>query len=187
MLITFKKSYSFCVIMQEGCWILTYCKVDVDSNFYAQYSNMIGPLAKFVRASNSSKTVLRYFCKVLCKSNVCIIQFYWLIPLYLFTLLPCNASFLIVKNSFVREEVSDLVFFFRHAFNRSLCKNIFLVSSYSCPLPLFHAPPQLTLFPSPTTFRMCTFLSASPSTAAPCAVDNFQRLQRQIYIFDNPN
>ena len=154
------------------------------SNFYAQYSNMIGPLAKFIRALNSFKTVLRYFDKVWCKSNVCVIRFYWLISLYLFTLLPCNASFLIIKNGFVREEVSDLVFFFRHTYNRSLCKNIFLMSTHSCPLPLFRAPPQLILFPSPTTFRMCTFLSASPSIAAPCY---FQRFQRQIYIFDHPN
>ena len=42
---------------------------------------------------------------------MCIIRFDWLIALYIFTLLPRNASFLIVKNSCVREEVSDVVFF----------------------------------------------------------------------------
>ena len=42
----------------------SYCKVETDSKFYAQYSNMIGPLAKLVRASNSFKIVPRYFGKV---------------------------------------------------------------------------------------------------------------------------
>ena len=76
---------------------------------------MIGPLAEFVTASNSFKIVQRYFGKVLRKSNVCILQFYWLIGLYLFMSLVRNASFLIVKNSGVREEVSDV--------NKSLCTN----------------------------------------------------------------
>ena len=72
-----------------------------------------------------------------------IIPFYWLIALYLFIPLFCNASFLIVKNSGVREEVSDV--------NKSLCKNIFLVSSKLCTSPLVHLLTQLTLFTSPTT------------------------------------
>ena len=58
---------------------------------------MIGPLAEFVRASNSFKIVLRYFGKVQRKSNVCIMLFDWLIALYLFISLVRNASFLIVK------------------------------------------------------------------------------------------
>ena len=75
---------------------------------------MIGPLAKFVTASNLFKIVLRDFGKVWRKSNVCIIGFDWLIDLYIFTLLHCYAIFLIVKNSCVGEEVSDI--------NKSLCK-----------------------------------------------------------------
>ena len=47
------------------------------------------------------------------------------------------------KNSGVREEVSDV--------NKSLCKNILFVSSRLCTSPLVRAPPQLTLFTSPTT------------------------------------
>ena len=57
-----------------------------------------------------------------------------------------NASFLIVKHSGVREKVSDV--------NKSLCKSIFLVSSRLCNSPLVRAPPQLTLFTSPTTPSM---------------------------------
>ena len=37
--------------------------VEMDGNFYSQYSNMIGPLAKFIRASDSFKIVLKYFGK----------------------------------------------------------------------------------------------------------------------------
>ena len=72
---------------------------------------MIDLLAKFVRASNSFKIVLRYFGKVCRKSNVCIIRFYWLKALYLFISLVRNASLQNRKNSGVREEVSDVVFF----------------------------------------------------------------------------
>ena len=155
---------------------------------------MIGPLAKFARASNSFKIVLIYFGKVWRKSNVCIIRFDWLIALYLFTLLTRNTSFLIVKKVVSGKKSSQLqpitvqenifgefalaphtfgpctsptdTFFFRHNFTRSLCKNIFLVSSHLRPLPLVRAPPQLKLSPSPTTFRLFLFLSDSPSTAA---------------------
>ena len=55
-----------------------------------------------------------------------------------------NASFLIVINSGVREEVSDV--------NKSLCKKILLVSSCLCTSPLVRAPPQLTLFNSLTAY-----------------------------------
>ena len=43
---------------------------------------------------------------------MCIIQFDWLIAVYVFISLVRNASFLIVKNSGVREELSDVVFFY---------------------------------------------------------------------------
>ena len=55
---------------------------------------------------------------------MCILLFDWSIALYLFISLVRNASFLIVKNSGVREEVSDV--------NKSLCKNILSVSSRLC-------------------------------------------------------
>ena len=92
---------------------------------------------------NAFKIVPRYFGKVWRRSNLCIIQFYWLIALYLFTPFPRNASFTIVKHSCVREELSDV--------NKSLCKNICFVSSCLCISPLVRAPPQLTPTPSPTT------------------------------------
>ena len=74
---------------------------------------------------------------------MCIIKFDWLIALYIFMSLVCNAIFLIVKNSGVREEVSDV--------KKSLCKNIFLMSLQFCTSPLVRVPPQLKLLTSPTT------------------------------------
>ena len=74
---------------------------------------------------------------------MCIIQFDWLIALYIFISLVRNARYLIIKNSGFREEVSDV--------NKSLCKNIFLVGSCLCTSPLICVPLQLTLFTSPTT------------------------------------
>ena len=120
---------------------------------------MIGLLSKITTTSDSFKTVLRYFGKVWRKSNVCIIRFYWLIDLYLFTLLSRNASFLIVKYSCVREELSDV--------NKSLCNNIFLVSSRLCTSTLVCAPPQLKIPPSLTTPFNGTGM---------WSVENFQRL-----------
>ena len=69
-----------------------------------------------------------------------IIQYDWLISLYIFVSLVRIASFLIVKNIGVREELSDV--------NKSLYNN---VSLRLCASPLVRAPPQLTLFTSPTT------------------------------------
>ena len=82
---------------------------------------------------------------------MCIIRFDWLIALYLFISLVRNASFLIVKNSGVREEVSDV--------NKSLYKNIFMASSRLFTSPLVRAPPQLTLLTSPSTPSMTRHVS----------------------------
>ena len=86
---------------------------------------MIGPLAKIISTSNSFKIVLIYFGKVWLKSNLCILLFYWLIYLFLFSPLPLNASFLIVKHSCVREELIDVVFFFRHNFKDHCAQTYF--------------------------------------------------------------
>ena len=60
-----------------------------------------------------------------------------------FYVISSQREFSNCKNSGVREEVSDV--------NKSLCKNILFVSSRLCISPLVRAPPQLTLFTSPTT------------------------------------
>ena len=105
------------------------------------------------------KNVLKYFGKVQRKLNVCIIRFDWLIALYLFFSLVCKESFIIVKNSGVREELSDI--------NKSLCKNILLMSSQLCISTLVRAPPQLILSLHLTPLQR----------PGMCAVENFQRLR----------
>ena len=72
---------------------------------------MIGLLARFVRAVFSCQNVLRYCGKVRRNSNVCIIQYDWLIVIYIFIPLVRIASFLIVENSGVREELTDILSF----------------------------------------------------------------------------
>ena len=72
------------------------------------YCNPIGPLDQFVRTAFSCKNVLRYFGKFRQKPNVRIIQYDWLIVLYIFIPLVRIASFLIIKNSCVRKEITDL-------------------------------------------------------------------------------
>ena len=91
---------------------------------------------------------------------MCIKRYDWLIALYIFIPLVRNRSFLIIKTVVSGKNSAIFCFFFRHNFNRSLCKNIFFVILHSRPLPFEHAPPQLTLPPSITT----------------CAVDDSQRL-----------
>ena len=96
-----------------------------------------------------------------------ILRFNWLICLYLFISLVRNAIFRIVKKSGVREEVSDV--------KKSLYKHILFVSSRLCTSPLVRAPPQLTLFTSPTT----------PST--PRHVRGIQFRTRTLEILQSPD
>ena len=103
---------------------------------------MIGPLVKFVRASNSFKIVLKYFGKVWRKSNV--FNTILLVTRSLsFYLITSQREFSNRKKSCVKEELSDV--------NKSLCKNIFLVSTHLCTSPLVRAPIQLKISISPTT------------------------------------
>ena len=95
---------------------------------------------------------------------MCIIQYYWLIALYLFISLFRKANCFIIINIDFREELNYPPFSLQTKLQKSLWKNIFLVILYSRTSPLVSAPPQLTCFPSPTT----------------CALDDIQRL-----IFDN--
>ena len=60
-----------------------------------------------------------------------------------FYVISSQRQFSNCKNSGIREEVSDV--------NKSLCEKILFVSSRLCTSPLVRAPPQLTLFTSPTT------------------------------------
>ena len=69
---------------------------------------MIGSLAKIIITSNSFKIVLGYIGKIWRKSR-CVYYGFIGCELYIvFTPLPRNASFIIVKHSCVREELSDV-------------------------------------------------------------------------------
>ena len=70
--------------------------------------NAVLLLYGYLKFISFSEKFLRYFDKVRHKSNVRIIQYYWLIVLYIFIPLVRIASFLIVKNSCVREELTDI-------------------------------------------------------------------------------
>ena len=128
---------------------------------------MISTLSQIIRDSKKIKTILRYFSKVWRKSNLCILRFDWLTALYIFNPLPCNASFLIVKKSCVRDELSDV--------KKSLFKNIFLESLHWRTSPLVLTPPQLTLPPSPTT----------PSTTPACVLYTIYNAW-DLAIFSHP-
>ena len=47
-----------------GIPYMVLCKVETDSKFYAQYSNMVGTLAKIIRTPNSFKSVLIFFVRI---------------------------------------------------------------------------------------------------------------------------
>ena len=116
-----------------------------------------------------------------------ILRFNWLICLYLSMSLLRIASFLIVKKSCVREELIDLPFFLQTQLQQiTVQENIFgefalaplTVGPYTSPTDTF---PFTYQFPS-VSIPIIQSLSCSPI----CAVDNYQRFQRQINILDNP-
>ena len=103
-----------------------------------------------------------------------------------FTPLTCNKIFLIVKHSCFREKLSDVLFFFRQKFNKSLCKNIFLLSLHLCPSLLVRAPPQLTLSPSNTT--LCAPQTISnvwdlTTVSHPKSLQEILKQQIKVYIY----
>ena len=90
-----------------------------------------------------------------------------------------NASFLIVKNSCVREELIDITFFLQTQLQQITVQE-HLFGAFA------HAPPTFGPCTSPTdtfpftyhfpsmSIPICRYLNCSPI----CVVDNFQRLQR---------
>ena len=53
---------------------------------------------------------------------MCIIKYDWLISLYLFIQLVRNVNVLIIKNSGVREELSDLPFFLQTQMQKNIAE-----------------------------------------------------------------
>ena len=118
---------------------------------------------------------------------MCILLFNWLIGLYLFMSLVCNASSPIVKNSCVREELIDILFILQTQLQQITVQEHIFGDFALAPLTfgpctsLTDTFPFIYHFPS-VSIPICQSLNCSPI----CAVNNFQRLQRQIDILDNP-
>ena len=117
---------------------------------------------------------------------MCILRFNWLIGLYLFLSLVCNTSFLIVKNSCVREEHIDLLFFLQTQIQQITVKEHIFGEFALAPLTFVPCTSPTDNFPFTYHFpsvsiTICQSLNCSPI----CAVDNLQRLQRKIDILDN--
>ena len=131
--------------------------------------------------------ILRYFAKVRRESNVCIIQYDWLIVLYIFIPLVRITSFLIVKNSGVREELTDIP-----SFHMTQIQQITVEEHIFGEFALATLTFGLCTSTSDTFPFTCQFSSVNTSISEPlnCSpiftVDNFQHFQRHIDILDNP-
>ena len=117
---------------------------------------------------------------------MCILLLNWLIGLYLIMSLVCNASFLIVKNSGVREELTDFVFFLQTEIQQiNMKEHIFGEFALA---PLTFGPCTSPTDTLPFTYNF-TSMSITISESLNCSpiftVDNLQRFQRQIHIFYN--
>ena len=146
---------------------------------------MIGPLAKIIRTSNLFKKCSKIVLKVWFKSNLCILSFDWLIDIHLFTPLPNNASFIIAKQMFVREELSDVVLFFEHNLKKSLCKICFGEFTLA-PLKFDPCTSRTDSFYFTYHFPFVSVTIRNPlKFSSNYVVDNLKRYQRHIKILDN--
>ena len=118
---------------------------------------------------------------------MCIIRFCLLIAIYIFISLVLNVIFLIVENSCFREELSDVVSFL-HTQLQQITVQEHIIAEFALTSLNF----GLCTSPTDTYTLTYHFLSVSipithPLTCSPiCAIDYFQRFQRQIDILDNP-
>ena len=148
---------------------------------------MIGTLAKIIKTSNLFQNVKRYSDKVLHKSIFCIFWFEWLIALYLFTPLPCNAIFLILKHRCVREELSDVVFFLQTQLQQITVQEHLFGEFALAPLTFGPCTSPTDTFSFPYHFPSVSIPISNPLNCRPiCLVDNFQRFHRHTNILDNP-
>ena len=138
---------------------------------------MIGPLAQIIGTANSFQNVLRYFCNVRRKSNLCILRFDWLIALYIFTPLPPSC---------VREELSDVVFFLQTQLQQITVQEPLFVEFAFAPLTFGSCTSPTDTFPFAYHFPPVSIPISKPLNRSPiCAEDDLQRFQRQINIFIN--
>ena len=118
---------------------------------------------------------------------MCILWFDWLIALYLFIPLFRNASFLIVKHSCVREELTDVVLFLQTQLQHITVQENIVGEFALAPLTFGRCTSPTDTFPFTYHFPYVSIPISQPLNSSPIyAVDNFQRFQRQIDILYNP-
>ena len=148
---------------------------------------MIGLLTKIIRTSYLFKNVLRYFGKVWRKSNFCILWLDWLIDIYIFTPLPCNPIFLIIKHSCVRKELSDVEFFLQTQLQQITVKELIFGELTLAPLIFGLCTSPNDTFSFTYQFPSVSIPVSKPLNCSPiCAVENFQHFQCHINILDDP-
>ena len=115
-----------------------------------------------------------------------ILRFNWLICLYLFMSLVRNASFLIIKNSCVREELIDLPLFLQTQLQQITVQEHLFGEFTLASLTFGPCTSPTDTFPFTYHFLSVSIpISESLNCSPICQVDNLQRLQRQIHIFYN--
>ena len=118
---------------------------------------------------------------------MCILRFDWLIALYLFISLVRNVSFLIVKNSCVRKELTDVVFFLQTQLQHITVQEHLVGEFALAPLTFGPCTSPTDTFPFIYHFSSVSIpISQSLNCSPILAVYNFQRFKRQINILDNP-
>ena len=117
---------------------------------------------------------------------MCIIRFDWLIALYLFISLVCNASFLIEKNRCVREEVTDVVFLLQTKLQQITVQEHIFGKFKLTPLNFVPCTSPTDNLPFTYHFPSVSIPISKPLNCSPiCAVDNFKGFKLQIDILDN--
>ena len=118
---------------------------------------------------------------------MCILQFDWLIALYFVMSLVRNKSFLIVKHSYVREELTDVVFFLQTQLQQITVQEHILGEFALATLTFGPCTSPTDNFPFTYHFPYVSIpISQLLNCSSICAVDNFQNFQRQIDILDIP-
>ena len=118
---------------------------------------------------------------------MCIIQYYWLIVLYIFIPLVRIASFFIVKNSCVREELTDLLSFHKTQLPKITLKEHIFGEFALATLTFGPCTSTSDTFPFTYHFPSVPISISEPFYCIPIfTVHNLQRFQRQINILDDP-
>ena len=114
-------------------------------------------------------------------------QYDWLIVLYIFIPLVRIASFLIIKNSCVRKEITDLPSLHKTQLQQITVEEHLFVEFALATLTFGPCTYISDTFPFTYHFPPVPISISDPFNCRPIfTIHNFQRFQRQINILDNP-